>query len=104
MGRYAWYEDNSGDKTHPVEEEKAPNPWGLYDMYGNVGEWVQDRYGDYSSASVTDPRGPFFGSRRVVRGGSWFFSAKYSRAAIRYNSSPDLRGGYLGFRLARDAD
>jgi formylglycine-generating enzyme required for sulfatase activity len=53
---------------------------------------------------VTDPRGPFFGSRRVVRGGSWFFSAKYSRAAIRYNSSPDLRGGYLGFRLARDAD
>jgi formylglycine-generating enzyme required for sulfatase activity len=55
LSRYAWYEDNSGYTTHPVGQ-KQPNPWGLYDIYGNVWEWVQDWYGNLET-SVTDPRG-----------------------------------------------
>jgi formylglycine-generating enzyme required for sulfatase activity len=102
LGRYAWYEGNSGKKTHPVGQ-KQPNAWGLYDMHGNVEEWVQDWYGNYSSSSVTDPKGPSSGSDRVVRGGGWYNSAQLCRAAFRYGDSPDNRGslgGSRGFRLA----
>jgi formylglycine-generating enzyme required for sulfatase activity len=103
LGRYAWYWDNSGEKTHPVGQ-KQPNAWGLYDMHGNVWEWVQDWYGDYSSSSVTDPKGPssgsFYGPSRVFRGGGWGSSARFCRAACRLNNSPKLRDDGLGFRLA----
>ncbi|MDR1043800.1 MAG: formylglycine-generating enzyme family protein [Candidatus Adiutrix sp.] len=99
LGRYAWYWDNSDEKTHPVGQ-KQPNAWGLYDMHGNVDEWVQDWYGNYSSSSVTDPKGPSSGSDRVFRGGSWFCSAQGCRAALRFNFSPDYRVDFIGFRLA----
>jgi len=99
LGEYAWYNNNSEQKTHPVGEKK-PNAWGLYDMHGNVWEWCQDWYGDYSQGSVTDPAGLSSGVRRVFRGGSWFYGADYCRSAIRFRCSPGYSYIILGFRLA----
>lgn len=86
-------------KTTPVAMFK-PNPWGLYDMHGNVLEWVQDRYGDYPAGSVTDPLSGG-GSYRVCRGGSWLYEPGSVRAAYRDRGSPGDGGSYLGFRLLR---
>jgi formylglycine-generating enzyme required for sulfatase activity len=96
----AWYDSNSGDKTHPVGT-KQPNAWGLYDMHGNVWEWCQDWYGAYPSNAVTDPAGARSGSYRVIRGGGWGSGAQDCRAADRYGYAPDVRNGDLGFRLIR---
>jgi formylglycine-generating enzyme required for sulfatase activity len=96
----AWYHANSGNTTHPVAT-KAPNAWGLYDMHGNVWEWTQDWYGDYSASAVTDPVGPSSGSGRVRRGGGWGNHSRYCRSADRNLDSPDFRYGSLGLRLLR---
>ena len=101
-GDYAWYRENSGKTTLPVGVKK-PNPWGLYDMHGNVNEWCQDWYGDYPSGSVTDPTGAASGSRRLHRGGSWSSSSGYCRSAIRGRDTPDGRSYYLGFRVLRSS-
>lgn len=98
----AWYEGNSGKETHPVGQ-KQPNAWGLYDMHGNVWEWVQDWYGEsyYGGSPMTDPRGPGTGSDPVMRGGSWHHLAVGCRSAIRGDDAPGDRDVYLGFRLVR---
>ncbi|MDR1165543.1 MAG: formylglycine-generating enzyme family protein [Deltaproteobacteria bacterium] len=99
LGTYAWFSGNSGDKTHPVGG-KSPNPWRLYDIYGNVWEWVQDFYGGYSGSAATDPKGPSGGSARVIRGCGWDFTAVYCRSAFRNWDSPEYRFHNLGLRVA----
>ena len=103
LGNYAWYSGNSGRKTHPVGQ-KQPNAWGLYDMHGNVEEWVQDWKGKYSSGAAVDPQGPEAGERRVLRGGSWNYGAEGCRSAHRIRFRSDYRADYYGFRLALTPD
>ena len=97
LGKYAWYDANSGRRTHPVGQ-KQPNAWELYDMHSHVWEWVQDRYGRYTANPVTDPIGPTSGANRVIRGGGWADPARYVRAAIRDAYDPGFRFENLGFR------
>ena len=99
LGEYAWYDENSGGKTHPVGQKK-PNPWGLHDMHGNVWEWCLDWYTlSLPGGSVTDPKGPSSGSSRVLRGGFWYSYAGYCRSANRDYFRPDYTDdGLYGFR------
>lgn len=90
----------AGHKTIPVKS-LPPNPWGLYEMHGNVWEWCADWYGDYPTVAVVDPSGPSMEQeRRVLRGGSWRGYAWGARSADRGWIVPDNRGDDIGFRLA----
>ena len=99
-GEYAWYFDNADGKYQKVGLKK-PNRWGLYDMSGNVWEWVWDWYDSYPSSGVSDPIGPRTGQYRVLRGGAWGYDAVSARVANRHDDPPGNRGRYVGFRVAR---
>lgn len=97
----AWYRWNSLSKPSQIGR-KASNPWGLYDMLGNVMEWCWDRYAP-TLAGGLDPIGPAQGRKRVLRGGCWLSGADDLRPAFRYNglNYPDYRASFAGFRLVR---
>ena len=130
LDEIAWYGDNSGDETHPVGTKK-PNAWGLYDMLGNVREWVEDVYTRdyYANSPLADPTGPQAGGGGngpsggrgrggpkggfgkggpmrqlpVVRGGAWDNPASFVRVSARYHYyGPTLRVSDIGFRVARE--
>jgi formylglycine-generating enzyme required for sulfatase activity len=99
LSNYAWYDANSGYTTHPVGW-KSPNPWGLYDVHGNVWEWCQDWYGDYAGGIAVDPQGPATGEYRVLHGGGWIYGPWDCRSAYRYyDGYPGLSYSGFGFRI-----
>ena len=111
LDRVGWYYGNSGLQLHTVGE-KEPNAFGLYDMHGNVWEWVEDDWhGNYKGApddgqALVDKSwlGKKQVSDRVLRGGSWFGDARFCRSAGRGNFAPGGRGDLVGFRLARSVN
>ncbi len=101
QANYAGHGKGKYRKTTVEVRSFDPNPWGLYEVHGNVWEWVWDWYGPYSGEAV-DPIGPQeAGSNRVFRGGGWINRARYCRAADRNRSAPGIRSDILGFRLVR---
>ena len=88
------------ERTVPVKS-LPPNPWGLYEMHGNVWEWCANWYGEYPTQAVTNPLGPDQGTHRVLRGGSWNYFGGRTRSALRSRFVPGYRNGYFGFRLAQ---
>jgi formylglycine-generating enzyme required for sulfatase activity len=100
-GQIAWQGSNAGSQTKPVRQKSA-NGLGLFDMSGNVWEWVRDWYGTYSSGAQTNPVGPSTGNSRVLRGGGWGSNTGQVRASRRAAQLPSFFNFDLGFRVARD--
>jgi formylglycine-generating enzyme required for sulfatase activity len=100
IGAVAWYDVNSGSKTHTVGG-KLPNELGIYDLSGNVWEWNWDIYGDYPGGAQNNPHGVISGSYRVRRGGSWYDDANYCTVSYRNYNVATSSSSNVGFRLVR---
>ena len=109
LAQSAWFRANSGNQTHPVGRLKA-NPFGLYDVHGNVWEWRQDgwdpvEYRRFQEKPAVDPTGMVSGgSQRALRGGCWFDFVTGCRTSLRYALDPKTRHYVIGFRVALDVD
>jgi len=101
IAEMGWYDLNADSTTHPVAQKK-PNPWGLYDMHGNVWQWCADHDGDYPAGAVADPSGPAQGPRRILRGGSWCCTPRDCRAGYRNWVLPTFKNVNVGFRVCLD--
>jgi formylglycine-generating enzyme required for sulfatase activity len=101
LDEIAWYSNNSGDRTHDVAQ-KRPNGFGLYDMLGNVFEWVNDWYDEYQGSPAQDPQGPSKGVWRVMRDGCWLSNSRHVRVSFRSRDYPAARGPVVGFRCGRE--
>ena len=99
LDKVGWHNGNSNGKLHPVGQ-KPPNAWGLYDMHGNVEEWVKDWTGPYNAADKKDPQGPANGGSKQLRGGAWQLDPQYARSASRDSVGADARNNIVGFRVA----
>jgi len=99
-GDFAWYSANSGNKTQAVGT-KTPNQLGIYDMSGNVWEWCWDWRAEWPTTAQTNYRGPFSGSHKIGRGGSWYSRANAQQIGCNSFNPPDHRISYIGFRLVR---
>ena len=98
---YEWFFPAPGIRSNPEVGQKKPNPFGLYDMTGNVAQWVNDWYAQYSDRATIDPTGPNSGSFRVVRGATRDDWLEFLRSAKRGSDLPDERNPYVSFRLVR---
>jgi formylglycine-generating enzyme required for sulfatase activity len=99
LKKVGWYDSNSGRQTHKVGEKNVANPWGLFDVHGNVWEWCQDLHGSLGYENITDPVNLKNGDARVVRGGSWHGGAGHCRAAFRNRRAPGTRFNSMGLRV-----
>jgi len=100
LRHYGWYSENHDNQTKAIAQKKA-NPFGLFDVHGNVWEWVSDWYANYPTGKITNPTGPKKGMYRVFRGGSWNDGSWYLRSAKRAFGTSDSRSEDVGFRLLR---
>ena len=104
LGDYGWYQANTWSDGEPYAHPVGallPNPWGLYDMHGNIWEWVEDWLGGYPEGAQTDPVGPATGVYRVVRSGIFMAGPMGHRSAFRYGGAQDFPDGGVGVRLVR---
>lgn len=101
LEQIGWYNENSGNTSHEVGK-KSPNELGLYDMSGNIWEWVQDWKGDFTEDDQVNPTGPETGIERVCRGGGWNREIDRARVSYRGDDQPTLRYCSLGLRIVLD--